>query len=56
VYVDGVLVGTVNFNRATAAPRRIAYQRTWASIATHRITIRVVGGGWVSADAFVVLR
>jgi hypothetical protein len=56
VYVDGVLVGTVNFNLATAAPRRIAYQRTWASIATHRITIRVVGGGWVSVDAFVVLR
>ncbi len=59
VYVDGVLVRTVDLYASTVQPARIVFTRSWASTATHRVTVRVVGTSGrprVEVDAFVLLR
>lgn len=59
VFVDGLLVRTIDLLAATDAPRRIVFRRHWAAAASH--TIRIVAEGTagrplVDLDAFVVLR
>jgi hypothetical protein len=58
IYIDGVLVATVNLNAPSAAYRWVAYSKTWSSVGTH--TIRVVSVGTpvvrVDVDAFGVIR
>lgn len=59
VYLDGVLVTTVDTNAAATSFLRVGYARTWPSSGTH--TLRIVVAGTrihprVYVDAFEVLR
>jgi hypothetical protein len=54
VYVDGVLVATVDTSADAAARRYIAFTRSWSSYASHTIKIVVVSGR-VDLDAFALL-
>lgn len=59
VFVDGLLVRTIDLLAATDAPRRIVFRRHWAAAASHTIRIVVEGTAGrplVDLDAFVVLR
>ena len=56
VYVDGAYLQTIDLSALSTSPRRIVFSRIWSSPGTHRLTIRVAGGGPVSIDLFVVLR
>lgn len=59
VYIDGVLVATVDCVAATAIPRRVAFGKAWSSSGTHTIRVVVVGTSHrprVDVDAFEVLR
>lgn len=59
VYIDGVLVATVDCYASTTRVRHIAFAKTWASSGSHTIRIVVVGTGGrpqVDVDAFEVLR
>jgi hypothetical protein len=56
VYVDGVLVKTVDTYAASRADRVLVYAKTWSFSATHRVTVKVVGTTArprVDLDAFV---
>ncbi|MFI5052880.1 MAG: Ig-like domain-containing protein, partial [Acidimicrobiia bacterium] len=58
VYIDGVLVTTVDCYAATATYHDVAYARTWASSGTHTIKLVVVGTAGrprVDLDAIEVL-
>ncbi len=59
VFVDGVLLKTVNLHKSPAQPRQVLFTWTWPTIGTH--TIRVVVAGTpghprVDLDAFLVLK
>ena len=56
VYVDGVLVSTVDLRSATTAYRRVIFRKAWSASGAHTITIRPVGNGRVDIDGFEVLR
>ncbi len=59
VFVDGLLVRTIDLLAATDAPRRIVFRRHWAASASHTIRIVVEGTAGrplVDLDAFVVIR
>jgi hypothetical protein len=59
VYVDGVLAGTVDLYASAVKPARIVFTRSWASTATHTVTVRVAGTSGrprVEVDAFVLVR
>jgi hypothetical protein len=59
IWVDGVRVGTVDTLRATLAPRRVVFARTWPGVGTHRVKVVVlgtIGRRRVDVDAFLVLR
>ncbi len=59
VYVDGVLIRTVDLYASTIQPARIVFTRSWASTATHTVTVRVVGTSGrprVEVDAYALLR
>jgi len=58
IYVDGVLVATVNMNASPTAYRWVAYSKTWSSAGTHTIKVVSVGSPVprVDIDAFGVIR
>jgi hypothetical protein len=59
VYVDGVLIRTVDLYASTTQPARIVFTRSLTSTATHTVTVRVVGTSGrprVEVDALVMLR
>jgi hypothetical protein len=56
VYVDGVLVTTLNLDRSSLAYRQLAFARHFPTLSAHTIEIRPVGDGRVDLDAFVLLR
>ena len=56
VYVDGVLIRTVDLNASLDAPRRMIFRRHWSTVGSHTVKIVVSGTGVVGLDAFVVLR
>ncbi len=59
VFLDGVLVATVNTSSASFVYRRIAFAKTWSSSGTHTIRIVVVGTAGhprVDVDALEVVR
>jgi spore germination protein YaaH len=59
VYVDGVLVTTVDLHATGTTYRRVAFAKSWSSSATHMLRIVVVGTTGhprVDVDAFEVLR
>jgi hypothetical protein len=59
VYVDGVLVKTIDTYRSAFAARRVMFTRTWASTGTHTIRLVVLGTSGrprVDFDALVIIR
>ena len=59
VYIDGTYVATIWMWSATASSRQLWFTRSFASVGTHRITLRVLGGGPhpnFRLDAFVISR
>jgi len=54
VYIDGLLVATVDTSAETTAERFVAYARSWSSYASHTIKI-VVLSGRIDLDAFALL-
>jgi hypothetical protein len=57
VYIDGNLVTTVNTWSSSFRPTRVLFQRSWATVKTHRITIVALGTAGhptVALDGFVV--
>lgn len=59
VFVDGVLVSTVDLYAATNHSRRIVFARSWSSSGHHRVVIRTSstnGRHLVDVDGFVTLR
>ncbi|HEY4189996.1 MAG TPA: hypothetical protein VGM28_06225, partial [Candidatus Limnocylindrales bacterium] len=56
VYVDGVLVSTLDLHAGSTAYRRVVFRKAWTASGTHTITIRPVGNGRVDVDGFEVLR
>ena len=56
VYLDGVLVATVNLARSSVAYRQVIYARHFATLELHTFEVRTVGNGRVELDAFMVLR
>ena len=58
VYVDGSYVATVDLRGTGTALRRVAWTRTWTSVATRRVTIRVLGTPGrprVDVDGFAIV-
>jgi hypothetical protein len=43
VYLDGVLVRTVDLRADAADPRRVVFSTSWAAPGTHTLLIRPVG-------------
>jgi hypothetical protein len=59
VYIDGVLVATVDCVASALVGRRIVFAKSWSSSGTHTIRIVVVGTPnrpRIDIDAFEVLR
>jgi len=59
VYIDGVLVKTVNLYSATVFDRKLAFVKTWSAIGTHTIRIVALGTSGhprVTLDQIFVLR
>lgn len=54
VYLDGVLVRTVDLDRSSTAYRQIVFQAHFATLAAHTLELRPVGDGRVYLDGFVV--
>jgi len=55
VYVDGVLVQTVDLDASELKAKRIVFAHTWPAAGRHTIRVVVVGNGRVDVDAFVAL-
>ncbi len=58
VYLDGVLVRTVDLHRSRRAARRMVFRHAWPASGPHTLTIRVVGTPGhpaVDIDGFVIL-
>ena len=56
VYIDGVLVSTVDLRTPSTHYRRVIFRKAWSASGAHTITIRPVGNGRVDIDGFEVLR
>ena len=59
VYVDGVLIQTVNLNAASTLTRRIVFTRSWSSAGAHKVKVVVLGTAGhprVDVDAFITKR
>jgi hypothetical protein len=59
VYIDGVYKATISTYSTTTKVRQLVYQFNWATPATHKMKIYVLGTSGhprVDVDAFVVLR
>ena len=57
VYLDGVFVKTLVLRSSTAVTRQVVVARSWSSVGTHTIQIRIRGGNahnLVDLDAFLV--
>ena len=57
IYVNGVLVKSINLHATTSVSRRVLFATTWATAAARTITIRVTGTAHhprADIDAFVV--
>ena len=59
VYVDGVLVSTIDLYRSTAQSRVVLFSRAWTTVAPHTVRVVVAGTAGrprVDIDGFAVLR
>ena len=56
VWIDGVLVSTINLRSSATTYRQLVFQRHFTSLATHTIELRPIGGGRIDLDAFAVMR
>ncbi len=56
MYIDGVLVSTVDLHARATHYRRVIFRTAWSASGAHTITIRPVGNGRVDVDGFEVLR
>jgi len=59
VYMDGVLISTVDTGQSTNQPRRLVFRKSWSSVGTHQIKIVVsgtTGRPTISLDGFAILR
>jgi hypothetical protein len=57
VSVDGKVVGIVDLRRLGYQARVTLFKKSWSTVGTHRLTIRVLGSGRpVAIDEFVVTR
>jgi len=58
IWIDGVLVATVDMHAAGTTYQFVAYAKTWSTAATHTIRVVAVGGPTprVDVDAFGVIR
>jgi subtilisin family serine protease len=59
LYVDGVLVGTVDLHRSKTLARVLVATRTWSSTAAHTVKLVVIGTSGhprIDVDAFLVMR
>lgn len=59
VYIDGILVTTVNSRADSFSPARVLFRKSWANVGTHRIKIVALGTPGhptVALDAFLVRR
>jgi hypothetical protein len=56
VWVDGVLAATVNLRSRSTTYRRLAFQRHFSTLASHTLEIRLIGGGRIDLDAFLIAR
>ena len=56
VFIDGVLVATVDLDVSSTHYRQLVFARHFAVSGTHTLKIEPVGDGRVDIDAFVVLR
>ena len=56
VFVDGVLIATVDLHAAADAPRLLVFRRHWIVVGTHTLRVIASGTGVVDVDAFVVVR
>ena len=58
VYLDGILVKTVDLHRSSRAARRMVFRYAWPTSGSHTLTVRVLGTARhpaVDIDGFVVL-
>jgi subtilisin family serine protease len=59
VYVDGVLVSTIDLYHATAQSRVVLFSRAWSTVATHTIRVVVLGTAGrprIDIDGFAIAR
>jgi hypothetical protein len=56
VWIDGSLAATVNLRATSTGYKKLVFARHFATLGTHTIEIRSLGGGRVYFDAFAVLR
>ena len=56
IFIDGVLVGTVDLDRASTAYRKLVFARHFPTLGSHTLEIQPVGDGRVDIDGFVILR
>jgi spore germination protein YaaH len=59
IYVDGVLVTTIDLHATSTSYRRVAFAKSWSAAGTHSLRIVVVataGRPRVDVDAFEVIR
>ncbi len=56
VWIDGTLAGTIDLHAASSHFRKVVFRHHFASLATHTIELRPIGGGRIDLDAFLVLR
>jgi hypothetical protein len=59
VYVDNVLVATVNLNSATDVASAVVWQRAYGVVGTHKVRVRTLateGRPGVAIDGFAILR
>jgi hypothetical protein len=56
VWIDGVLAATINLRQSTTGYKKLVYHRDFATLGTHTIQIRSIGGGRVYFDALTILR
>ncbi|MBA2558275.1 MAG: SpoIID/LytB domain-containing protein [Chloroflexi bacterium] len=54
IYLDDVLVRTIDLSAPSERPRRIMFVKSWPGRASHTIRVEVTGTGRVDVDAFLV--
>ena len=56
VWIDGVLAATINLHVSSNGYHQLIFHRHFATLGTHTIEIRPIGGGRVYLDAFALDR